>query len=254
MITETFIYNILILVDFVLALLVFIMLFFVTAPYGRHTRKGWGTTIANNLAWIIMESPSAILFAILFFLGNAPKSMVAVIFLLLWEAHYLHRAFIYPLTLRDGRKRMPVLIMLMGFFFNTFNSYTNSRYLFSFSGGYQTNWLLDPRFIAGVAIFTAGFIINRWADKVLHDLRKPGELDYKVPTGGLYRWISCPNYFGEIIEWFGWALATWSLPALAFAVWTFANLAPRAIKHHRWYHSQFKEYPKNRKALLPGIL
>jgi protein-S-isoprenylcysteine O-methyltransferase Ste14 len=69
----------------------------------------------------------------------------------------------------------------------------------------------------------------------------------------LYRWISCPNYLGEIVEWSGWALATWSLPGLAFAVWTAANLAPRAHSHHLWYREHFEDYPPQRKALLPGL-
>jgi len=132
-------------------------------------------------------------------------------------------------------------------------SLTNGRFLFTFSGGYPDSWLADPRFILGVIAFIAGFIINRWADRVLRKLRQPGESGYRIPQGGLYRWISCPNYFGEIIEWAGWAMATWSLPGLAFAVWTFANLAPRACAHHVWYHQHFADYPRQRRALIPGI-
>jgi steroid 5-alpha reductase family enzyme len=79
-----------------------------------------------------------------------------------------------------------------------------------------------------LGLFLAGFIINRGADHVLRNLRKPGVAGYKIPYGGLYRWISCPNYFGEIITWIGWAVVTWSLPGLAFAAWTAANLVPRA--------------------------
>jgi hypothetical protein len=51
---------------------------------------------------------------------------------------------------------------------------------------------------------------------------------------------------------FTWGHFTW-LPGLAFAVWTFANLAPRARSHHAWYYTNFPEYPKNRKALIPWI-
>jgi protein-S-isoprenylcysteine O-methyltransferase Ste14 len=69
----------------------------------------------------------------------------------------------------------------------------------------------------------------------------------------LFEWVSCPNYLGEIVAWAGWALATWSPAGLVFAVWTFANLAPRAWSHHRWYRSNFPEYPKERKALVPGV-
>jgi protein-S-isoprenylcysteine O-methyltransferase Ste14 len=102
-------------------------------------------------------------------------------------------------------------------------------------------------------LFAVGYWINRQADRTLHNLRWPGESGYRIPRGGLYRWISCPNYLGEIVEWLGWAVATWSLPGLAFAVWAIANLAPRAWAHHRWYCNYFADYPSERKALVPGI-
>ncbi len=102
-------------------------------------------------------------------------------------------------------------------------------------------------------IFVAGFVINRGADAALRRLRQPGDGGYRVPRGGLYRWISCPNYLGEILVWCGWALATWSLPGLAFALFTAANLAPRARAHHRWYREHFPDYPAERKALVPRL-
>ncbi|HSM13639.1 MAG TPA: hypothetical protein VLA66_06195 [Thermoanaerobaculia bacterium] len=49
------------------------------------------------------------------------------------------------------------------------------------------------------------------------------------------------------------ALATWSLPGLAFALWTVANLAPRARSHHRFYRERFPGYPPERRALVPWI-
>jgi 3-oxo-5-alpha-steroid 4-dehydrogenase 1 len=253
MITENSIYNGFIIASFIVAVGVFITLFFVNAPYGRHSRRGWGATLPSWLGWLLMEAPAALLFALYFVIGSAPKNLVMFAFLALWEAHYIHRAFIYPFSLSGGRKRMPLLVMFLAVFFNVGNTYVNGRYLFTLSGGYPNSWLLDPRFILGAAIFIAGFIINRWADRVLRNLRQPGETGYRVPQGGLYRWISCPNYFGEMIEWVGWAIATWSLPGLAFAVWTFANLAPRARAHHTWYHEQFEDYPRGRKAFIPRV-
>jgi hypothetical protein len=65
--------------------------------------------------------------------------------------------------------------------------------------------------------------------------------------------VSCPNYLGEIVQWFGWALLGWSLPGLAFALFTLANLAPRAYAHHRWYLATFPDYPRDRAALLPNL-
>ncbi len=229
-------------------------LFFITAPYGRHLRSGWGPHLPNWLGWLLMESVSAIGFLVMFLTGSAPRTAATLTFLLMWEAHYIHRSFIYPFMLRDGRKKMPAAITLMAVVFNLGNSYANGRYLFHFSGErYTAEWLLDPRFITGAVLFVGGFSINRWADNTLRELRRPGETDYKIPHGGLFHYVSCPNYFGEILEWIGWAVATWSLPGLAFALWTFANLAPRAQAHHAWYHEHFSAYPQERKALIPGV-
>ena len=38
-----------------IALIVFPFQFKTTAPYGRHTRKGWGPLMDNRLGWILME-------------------------------------------------------------------------------------------------------------------------------------------------------------------------------------------------------
>lgn len=251
--SETNFFHLLLILSFVLAGATFTALFFVSAPYGRHMRRGWGPRVPNRLGWLVMEAPAALLFILFFALGEAPKSLPRVIFLLLWEAHYIHRAFIYPFRLADGRKEMPVIILLMALVFNSGNAYLNGRYLFSLSSGYSSAWLSDPRFLTGLIVFTSGYALNRWSDRVLRKLRPPGELDYKIPRGGMYRWVSCPNYLGEIIEWAGWALATWSPPGLSFAIWTVANLAPRAHAHHVWYKEKFPSYPHERKALLPFV-
>jgi 3-oxo-5-alpha-steroid 4-dehydrogenase 1 len=238
---------------FVLAVVVFLSLLFFVAPYGRYVRRGWGLAVNNRLGWVIMEVASPLAFAVCFILGSNPTTITSLLFLGLWESHYIHRAFIYPFSLRIHRRGMPLVIVSFGFLFNTVNGYLNGRYIYTFSGGYGNQWLADPRFIAGVAIFIGGFVINRRADRTLGILSRSADSGYKIPYGGLYRWISCPNYLGEVIIWAGWALATWSLPGLAFAVWTAANLIPRARSHHAWYRQHFPNYPPRRRALLPGI-
>lgn len=251
--TELTIYNDIIIAWFVLAAIVFISLFFFAAPYGRHSRKGWGPALNNTSGWVIMEMGAPLLFAACFVMGNRPVPIVSFVFLGIWEAHYVHRAFIYPFTIRGSAKRMSITVIVLGFFFNMVNGYINGRYLFTFATGYGTGWFVDPRFIAGVTLIACGFVINRQADTILRNLRKAGETGYQIPYGSLYRWVSCPNYLGEILIWAGWAAATWSLPGLAFAVWTFANLAPRARSNHRWYRKHFPDYPAERKALIPGL-
>lgn len=237
-----------------LAVIVCISLFFVNAPYGRYARRGWGRTINPKWGWFIMELPSFLLPYLFFFFSPRSQDITAFLFLLMWEVHYVQRALIFPFIMKKSPYRMPLLVMFLALFFNIINSYLNSGFLFVLSKPYGMGWLLDGRFICGAVLFLTGYIINIHSDSILRGLRKPGELAYKIPQKGLFRYISSPNYFGEIMEWTGWAVATWSLPGAAFALWTTANLAPRALSNHKWYKRTFPEYPSRRKALIPFLI
>jgi len=238
----------------ILAFASFLLLQQVVAPFGRHTRSGFGPLINNIAAWSLMESVSLFTFSFFFLSGSAPKTYQTCFFFILWLLHYINRAFIYPYRQKNKRKKMPDLIFILAIGFNSMNGFVNGYYLGNYTDGYGWNWISDPRFIGGIVLFFAGMYINMKSDNMLLALRKPGESDYKIPNGFLFKYISCPNHFGEIIEWTGFALMTWNLAGLSFAIWTFANLAPRAVAHHQWYYRHFTQYPKNRKALIPYIL
>jgi 3-oxo-5-alpha-steroid 4-dehydrogenase 1 len=238
----------------IVAVLIMPMLLKITAPYGRHTRKGWGIMINNTLGWILMELPSPICFALTFFMNENEKSPINYILLGMWMLHYVNRSIIYPLRYPNKNKQMPLSIALNAVVFNLINGSINGYFLGSVQPHYPADYFMQCQFILGLMMFAAGFLINVQSDNILLNLRKPGETDYKIPQGGLFKYISAPNYFGEIIEWTGFALAAWSLPALSFAVWTIANLAPRAIANHKWYKEKFTEYPKERKALIPYLI
>ncbi len=248
-----YLFNVLLAGWIIMAVAVFVFLLFVNAPYGRHARGSWGPVVSDRLGWIVMEAPAALVFALYFIRGTAPRTAVSWVFLGMWEAHYIQRAFIYPLTMRGTGRRMAILVAGMGLFYNTVNACFSGFYLFTLSGGYSLGWLSDPRFILGAGLFLAGYVVNRQSDTMLRALRRPGESGYSIPQGGMFRYVSCPNYLGELAEWVGWAIATWSVPGLSFAIWTAANLAPRARAHDRWYREHFADYPPARKALLPGL-
>ena len=200
----------------------------------------------------MMELPAPVVFLLVHREGQSAGQLVPLLFLVMWQSHYLHRTFLYPLRVRGRRTRIPVLVVGSGFFFNTINAYINARFISEF-GPYDIGWSGDPRLLAGLGVFLAGMALNLHADNILLRMRKPGGSGYAVPQGGAFRFVSCPNYLGEILEWAGWALATWSLSGLAFWLFTMANLVPRARSHHRWYLATFQDYPPDRKALIPGI-
>ena len=234
------------------AVIVFVLLFFISAPYGKFARKGWGPVIRSKWAWMVMELPSPALM-LLFFIISDKKNLPQIIFMVLWLGHYLHRTFIYPFLQSGREKAYPVLLVMMAIIFNCLNGFVNGYGVFNIYD-YDISYLLGWNFIAGILIFIAGFIINKISDEKLRNLRKQNPSEYVIPHGWMFRYISSPHFFGEIIEWTGWAIITWSLPGLAFAVFTFANLFPRAISSHKWYKSHFPEYPAGRKAIIPFIL
>jgi protein-S-isoprenylcysteine O-methyltransferase Ste14 len=238
----------------VIALCTMPYLFRISAPYGRHSRGGFGPRINGTVGWLMMEAPASLVPLLLFWLAaDRRQDPVLLTFLLLWQLHYLHRAFIFPFR-RRSNAAMPILIPLSGILFNLGNTYLNWHYLTVLHPPYPTSWFTDPRFVVGTAVFLVGWAINQHSDYILLNLRRPGETGYKIPRGGLYGLVSCPNYLGELIEWTGWAILTWSLPGAVFALWTAANLVPRAVSHHKDYLRRFPDYPRERRAILPLVL
>lgn len=229
------------------------LLFVVSAPYGRHRRPGWGPQLPAVAGWALMEGVSLVVIAGLFVAGGRFDDPAAWVFFIAWALHYVNRSVVHPLRARLAGTLMPVSIVAMAVVFNGMNAGLNGAWLFHLAPPYGAAWLSDPRFVVGAALFVLGAVINLDADSRLRALRAPGETGYQIPRGGLYERVSCPNYLGEIVEWTGFALATWSLPALSFAVWTVANLSPRALAHHRWYRATFPDYPPTRRALLPYV-
>lgn len=244
----------LLLLCFALAGVAFFVTGVTTAPYGRHMRGGWGPGLPKRLAWALMETPSVLVFAWVFNAGSHAGELVPRVFAAMWLTHYVSRAWIDPLLMRGTEgKHTPVVVVLSGVSFNVLNSYLNARWLTELGPGYSARWLFDIRFLYGMMLFVGGFIVNRWADFELRRLRRPG-VDYQIPRAGLFADISCPNYFGELVQWIGWAIATWSVAGLSFAVFTAANLIPRAVANHRWYLEHFPDYPRGRAAIFPRVL
>ncbi len=239
---------------FVAAFLAALALCFVSAPYGRHLRKGWGPRLPATAAWMIMELPAVLSMALLFAISDRIANPVSLALLGLWQLHYLNRTFVFALRVRGSGRPMPVSVMAMGFTFNIWNGYLNGAWLFFLGPERDASYFSDPRFIGGLLLFLVGMAINQHSDTILLRLRSPGESGYKIPSGGLFRLVSAPNYLGELVEWAGWALASWSLPGLAFALFTAANLVPRSWHNHRWYRSTFADYPPERRAIIPYIL
>ncbi|KAL5539155.1 hypothetical protein UlMin_045785 [Ulmus minor] len=233
----------------------FISLQFLQAPYGKHRRPGWGLTISSPLAWFLMESPTLWLTLYLFPFGRHFSNPKALILISPYLLHYFNRTVLYPVRLRRttaSSSDFPVSVAFMAFLFNLLNAYLQARWVSHYKE-YNGDWLFWWRFGFGLAVFFSGMALNIWSDRVLVGLKRAGG-GYKVPRGGLFEFVSCPNYFGEILEWLGWAVMTWSWVGFGFFLYTCANLVPRAGANHKWYLEKFGEdYPKARKSVIPFL-
>ena len=235
----------------ILGCITFLILLKIPAPYGKFTKKNWGPMISSQLGWFVMEIISPVMFAYFFLVGDTEKNWVMWVFFICWVGHYTNRSIIYPLRQKNSAK-MPLSIALFAFLFNVINGFVNGYFLGSIQS-YTMDYLSNWNFILGVILFLIGMRINMQSDTILLSLRSKNKR-YQIPKGGFFKYISYPNYFGEILEWTAFALMTWSWAGFSFMIWTMANLVPRAIKGHEWYHQQFDDYPKDRKAIFPFFL
>jgi 3-oxo-5-alpha-steroid 4-dehydrogenase 1 len=240
----------------VLAVVTFCALQRISAGYGMMYNSKWGPTLNNRLGWVLMEAPSFICMLLLWILSPRAADPAPAVMASLFLLHYFQRSFIFPLLIR-GKSRMPFAIILMGILFNVVNCYMIGGWIFYVAPAlmYPASWLCSPLFILGTLFFFAGMAINLRADYIIRHLRKPGDTRHYIPRGGMYRYVTSANYFGELTEWAGFAILTWSLGGLAFLIWTFANLAPRAKTLHKRYISEFGDEYKslNRRYIIPFI-
>ncbi|XP_074144232.1 3-oxo-5-alpha-steroid 4-dehydrogenase 2 isoform X2 [Sminthopsis crassicaudata] len=175
------------------------------------------TRLPARVAWFLQELPSFLVPAGLIAWQPQPHfDLPGTLLLGLFCGHYFHRTFIYSLLTRGSP--FPLKILFPGLIFCTMNGFLQGHYLI-YCAEYPDEWFTDVRFT----------------------------------SGGLFTYVSGANYFGEIVEWIGYAMATWSLPGLAFAFFSLCFLGKRAHEHHRFYLKKFQDYPKSRKAIIPFI-
>ncbi|KAJ8360060.1 hypothetical protein SKAU_G00165850 [Synaphobranchus kaupii] len=222
----------------------------VCTPYGRYVGPSEGILVPARVAWFLQELPSLLVPVVLVLTAHTPSSPGRKLLLWTFCLHYFHRTFVFSL-LTKGRPS-PLKIVVSATVFCSINGFIQGHYLlhcFQYTEALQTDICL----VIGLILFFLGMAINVHSDHILRCLRKPGEFTYKIPTGGLFYYVSGANFFGEIMEWLGYAVATRSFPAFSFAFFTMCSIGPRAYHHHRFYKEKFSDYPQSRKALIPFI-
>jgi protein-S-isoprenylcysteine O-methyltransferase Ste14 len=241
----------------------FLFLRYVFPPnWGKTYETLLGPTVPPRIAWCLFEVPNLYWAAFCYYLTDRNVPTPNMILLALFVGHYINRAIVYPLTLNAHTKPLPLEIVLAANMYTNINGYIQAQALCQFAT-YPDDYLQHPRFWLGMILFVTGVAINWQSDDILRNLRKPptkqsqadaiGKSNYVIPNGGFFRYVSAPHYMGEILEWTGFALAAQSWASLSFVVFTCANLMPRGWAHHQWYLEHFKDYPRERTAVVPFL-
>lgn len=233
----------------------------VKSPYGRFASEKMGISLNPKLGWWLMEIPATVVFLWFFFQGKNAGKLVPMIMAGIWILHYSNRGWFFPLSIRNvpGKKStFGISVMLAGMFVTSLHGYLNARWFSDVGTHFTDSWLTDPRFIGGLIVYACGLFIILQSESIMRNLRpkNPAEranVEYKIPYGGMFKYVSNPQYLGELIAWTGFSILTWGIPGIIIFLISFGNLVPRAFSTHKWYKEKFPEYPKERKAILPFI-
>jgi 3-oxo-5-alpha-steroid 4-dehydrogenase 1 len=247
---------------FVFAVMVFIGAAVMKSPYGRFASNRWGVNLSPRLGWFLMELPAMLSFVFFYFQGQNRFEIVPLFFLFVWVVHYGNRGFVFPYLIRNPKgatASFSITIVVMGWLVTTTHGYLNAAFISDLGTHFSPDWFTDPRFIIGITLYYGSFVLNLRSDAIIRNLRSVEEVQrgdkvYRIPRGGLFRFVTNPSYLTEIIAFAGFALATWSLGATFILLVTIANLVPRAFQTHRWYREKFPDYPRERRVLIPFVL
>lgn len=195
--------------------------------------------------------------------GSNSAKPVPLIFAALYLIHYANRGWFFPLNIRVAscaKSSFSITVVLSGFFVTSIHGYLNARWYSEHCSYLDWDWLFSPTCIIGLTIYEISFWSTIYCESIMRNLRDPSpgaaqeQPRYKIPTGFLFKYVTSPQYFTELAGFAGWAIMTWSPAGLFIFLISCANLIPRAIASHKWYHEKFKgEYPTERKILIPFV-
>ncbi len=205
-----------------------------------------------------MEIMATVSFVFFFLQGPLADESVPRFFAALYLIHYANRGWYFPYSIRiaaGSKSSFSVLVVISGVFVTSLHGYLNAMWYSKFCPFLTYEWLSSPTCLLGLVLYEVSFLATLRSEYIMRNLRDPtpakDSARYKIPTGFLFDYVTSPQYFTELMGFFGWTIMTLNPAGLFIFLISCANLIPRAISTHAWYHSKFEDYPKDRKILVP---
>lgn len=167
----------------------------------------------------------------------------------LLETHFIHRF---------SNGTMPIM-----------NIFKNSGYYWGFAcfiAYFVNHPLYTPASFGDIQVYGSlvAFALCQIGNYSIHiafrNLRPEGSKERKIPKATanpftlLFNFVSCPNYTYEIGSWFWFTVMTQTTMSAVFTALGALQMTIWALKKHRNYRREFKDYPRGRKSIFPFII
>lgn len=126
-------------------------------------------------------------------------------------------------------------------------------FIFAWANQFQTNLILANLRKNKTGLFqfdSIGFcygLMNLFSGKTVSE-------KHFLPTGGYFKHISSPHMFFEILLYVAlYGLVFKNTSFIYVLIWVLVNQVENAHLTHKWYKENYKNYPKERKAIFPKI-
>lgn len=177
--------------------------------------------------------------------------------LICWCFHYIKRVLETIFVHRFSKGTMPIG-----------NLFKNCSYYWGFAAAiayfinhpdYTLPAYGETQINIGILIFAIGEIGNFSCHMAFKNMRPAGSTVRVIPMPNsnpftlMFNLVSCPNYTYEVISWIGFTIMTQTFMGGLFTFVGAAQMLQWALGKHRNYKKEFKDYPKNRKAMIPFI-
>lgn len=211
--------------------------------------------INAQFGWSICYGAPLVVYAVLWYLSGMPQSIFQLVSLATYLGHFIKR-IMEALFLHKYSKKMlllPVIEISMFYCLGAViqhywcNIYTHGLFADKLSSNYMA-------IMVGILVYVIGESLNFYHHSILANLRPAGtSTGYAIPHAGLFHYVVCPHYLGELIAWYGMALAGQHLGMYLAWLVMVCYLCGRSHQTHLWYQKKIENFPKDRRNIFPGI-
>ncbi|ELP87488.1 synaptic glycoprotein SC2, putative [Entamoeba invadens IP1] len=213
--------------------------------------KDFGKQLPFRFVYICEYVGPLAIYVLCYFISIAlgfPNLVQNKIAFYMWTIHYVKRILETIFVHEFGDMTMPF-----------FNLIKNCTYYYGFAlvVGINVNFFPKEQYCIpmylGLLGMIASMVSNGYCHIILKNLRTPGSQEWKMPKGFLFDYITCANYFCEIMTWIFFDLMTGiPLMGVAFSFCGIYQMKEWSLQRHQKYQKLFKDYP-NRWILIPYL-